>query len=110
MRQSDKVRLHFGPYRSPAVEVGQAVRCAVRGPVTVKGVHKARINWPYHHPRGEKQLVVTGDLERAVRQESTSAVAHWWGVCKWTVSRWRRRLGVPQKNPGTLKSREYLYR
>ena len=64
------------------VKVGQIVQCAVRGPVVVKGFTRGRTRWPYHHPRGEHQLIVTNDLQRAVRQESTFAVAYHWGACR----------------------------
>jgi len=109
MKQSEKVRLHFGPYKSPPVEVGQEVRCALRGLVTVKGFTRGRIRWPYHQPRSEPMLIIFGELERALRKESTLAVAHWWRVGKKTVTTWRRLLGVPIYNPGTVKLRRAGY-
>ena len=109
MRQSDRVKLHFGPYTSPTCKLGQEVRCAIRGQVAVKGFTRARIRWPYHRPKSEPMLVICGDLERAVRLESILAVAHWWGVGRKTVWSWRRLLGVPRYNPGTAKLRTAGY-
>src|SRR6188768_2582118 len=101
-------RLQFGPYKSPPFKVGQQVQCAVRGVVTIAGVSNGPIPWPFcvHRCRA---LIVYRDLERAVRQEPASAVAHWWGVSTNTVGRWRHALGVGRSNPGTVKLRRAGY-
>jgi hypothetical protein len=101
-------RLQFGPYKSPPFKVGQQVQCAVRGVVTIAGVSNGPIPWPFcvHRCRA---LIVYRDLERAVRQEPASAVAHWWGVSINTVGRWRHALGVGRSNPGTVKLRRAGY-
>ena len=110
MHQTDRVRLHFGPYRTPRFKVGQEVQCAIRGKVAITGVSKGRIPWPYCRPRTRLALVVYGDLETAVRRESAAAVAHWWGVAWTTVRRWRRALGVGRYNAGTVKLRKAGYK
>jgi hypothetical protein len=46
-------------------------------------------------------LILCGDLARAVRDESESAVAAHWGVARETVWKWRRALGVTEYTPGT---------
>jgi hypothetical protein len=43
------------------------------------------------------------ELERAIRIESALAMQYWWGVGNWLVSKWRRELGVPLLNEGTLR-------
>jgi hypothetical protein len=101
-------RLQFCPYKWPPYKVGQAVQCAIRGRVLIAGVSKGRIPWPYCVPRS-RALIVYDDLERAIRQESASAVAYWWGVSIDTVGTWRRALGVGQYNPGTVKLRRAGY-
>ena len=109
MRQSDRVKLHFGPYRTPRYKLGQTVQCAIRGKVVISGVTKGRILWQFCRPRSRLALIVHGDLEKAVRRESAIAVGHWWGVAWTTVRRWRRALGVDRYNAGTVKLRETGY-
>jgi hypothetical protein len=63
----------------------------------------AKIPWPAGRRRkGPRRVVVYGDLARAVRRESAQALAYWWGVGKSTVGKWRKALGVPDNNEGTL--------
>lgn len=109
MRQSTRVKLHFGPYRTPRYRLGQQVDCAIRGKVNVTGMSKGRIPWPQCRPRTVLALVVCGDLEKAVRRESAAAVAYWWGVSCTTVRRWRRALGVSRFNAGTVVLRKAGY-
>jgi hypothetical protein len=45
-------------------------------------------------------LIVCGDLARAVRVESETAVCHWWGVGICTVWTWRKALGVKRITKG----------
>src|SRR5207249_4618146 len=54
-------------------------------------------------------LILCGDLVRAIKKEAVQAVAWHWGVSKGVVSLWRRALGVPEHNEGTLElNRMYL--
>ena len=92
-----------GPYAPPRVPPSGHLRCAVQGPVPVDGWTDAPIPWPYRaQPGGKRSLIVCDDLARALRTESAQAVAHWWGVSRWSVGRWRRALGVGWWTPGTL--------
>lgn len=109
MRQSDRHKLHFGPYNAPRLRLGQEIECSVRGNVTVIGVSAGRIRWPLCRPHTVTALLVCGDLEKAVRRESAAVVAHWWGVGWTTVRRWRRALGVVRFNAGTVKLRKAGY-
>ncbi|MBC7853455.1 MAG: hypothetical protein IAF94_08470 [Pirellulaceae bacterium] len=109
MRQSNCVRLHFGPYRTPRHHLGQEVKFAIRGTVTVYGVSKGRIPWPLCRAGIRPCLILCAGLVEAVRKESRVAVAHWWGVSQSTVKAWRRALGVPMFTPGSMKLRAPLY-
>ena len=44
-----------------------------------------------------------GDLVRAVRRESSYGICRWFGVHDSTVWKWRKALGVPERNFGTRK-------
>ena len=62
-----------------------------------------RIRWPRCRPLrascgGGAGLLLAGDLARAVRQESATAVMFWFGVSRATVARWRAALGVTATN------------
>ena len=70
----------------------------------VEGTTQARIPWPWTwQPQGggNRTLVMTADLARALRTESADAIAAHFGIHRRTVTKWRRRLGVPRFNPGT---------
>jgi hypothetical protein len=41
-------------------------------------------------------LLVDEELLRAIRTESSLALQHWFGVSKYTISRWRNAFGVTQ--------------
>src|SRR6516164_2650967 len=104
MLEQERVKLLFGPYRTPKCKVGRHLRCIMRGKVTVAGLSDALIQWPYvPQPGGNgyRSLILCGDLVRAVRRESEVAVAHWWGVSRHTVLKWRKALGVEQNTDGT---------
>jgi hypothetical protein len=105
MKQSDRVKLHFGPYRTPVLRVGDRVPCLVRDcDVVITGWTDGCIPWPRGAPVGRRSgpgIVVEEELARAVRQESAAAVRSWWGVCGTTIVRWRRALGVTRtSSPG----------
>jgi hypothetical protein len=84
------------------------------GPVVVSGWTDAPIPWPRCHcdsrpgeGRGSRWgLLVDEELLRAIRHESVTAVAYWWGVSTATVVRWRRVFAVnPRENEGTYQLR-----
>src|SRR5688500_15602462 len=101
--EPDPIRLLPAPYLTPPFRPGARVRCEVRGQVEMVAQSDGPIAWPLGRPvRGKPVLafVVYGDLARAVRLESASAVACWWGVSGDTVRRWRKALGVgPYDSP-----------
>src|SRR5437868_3305934 len=103
MHESERVKLISGPYRTPRCKVGGFLRCAKRGRVLVRGIHEAPIQWPYTLPKkgGRPMLILYGDLARAVRVESETAICYWWGVGTMTVWKWRRALGIRRVNEGT---------
>jgi hypothetical protein len=99
----DRLRLLFGPYRTPRFRYGQRVFCEARGWVKIIGLSDGPIPWPYGQRPGvkAKALILYADLARAVRREAAQAVAVWWGVGMYTVWKWRKALGVPKFNEGT---------
>jgi hypothetical protein len=108
MRDSERVKLLFGPYKTPLFEYGQVMDCAIRGSAIVCGQTTGRIPWPLGKRRGQAGgifVIVTGDLERAILRESAVALMYWWGVSEYTVSKWRRELGVGFSNEGSRRLR-----
>ncbi len=105
MRQSDRIKLHFGPYRTPLLRRGARVMCAVRGELIIEGLTDGRIPWPIGKRLRLRAIVLFGDLERAVLKESAQAIKYWWGVGSATVAKWRRVLRVPVGNEGTRRLR-----
>jgi len=99
-----KFKLH-GRYRAPRFRIGSKVNCEVRGELRIVGVTDAPIPWPLRVGArgGPKSLVVYRDLVRAVQRESVYALCHWFGVNYQTVTKWRKALGVPQRNEGTRR-------
>lgn len=61
MRQSERVKLHFGPYRTPRYRLGQKVVCEARGDVTIVGTTDGKIPWPIGQRGRAKSLVLYGD-------------------------------------------------
>jgi len=45
--------------------------------------------------------VLCAGLAEAVARESVQTICTVWGVSRYTVRRWRQRLGVPRMNEGT---------
>jgi hypothetical protein len=84
MNDADRIKLLFGPYRTPRCRVGQRVRCLVRGAVVIVELSDATVPWPVGKRGRAKALVVFEGLAEAVRRESELAVAHWWGVTNQT--------------------------
>jgi hypothetical protein len=107
IRDAERYKLLHGPYHPPRCRVGKWLTCTVRGRMNVCGMSDGRIPWPMtRHKRGKPFLIVGGGLVKAIRRESETAVAYWWGVTAQTVWQWRKALGVPQVNEGTAR----LYR
>jgi hypothetical protein len=109
MTDDDHVRLLYGPYKPPALKVGDQALCLYRdAPVVIYAWSAARIPWPLCYHAGTrafgKGLLVEEELTRAVRLESAVAVQHWWGVSEVTVTKWRKVVGAGRKNnPGTQR-------
>jgi hypothetical protein len=78
--------------------------CERRGEeVRVGGLTDAPIQWPYVRRKGPHSLILCGDLVRAVKTESVSAVVHHWGVSPSTVHQWRKALDVTKWTIGTTR-------
>lgn len=108
MRQSERVKLNFGPYRTPRYRLGQKVVCEAPGELTIVGTTDGKIPWPIGKRGRAKSLVLYGDLAKAVKKESVLAIRHWWGIGYSTINNWRKIYGVPPSNPGTaILKREY---
>jgi hypothetical protein len=45
MLEQERVKLLFGPYRTPKCKVGRRLRCVMRGKVTVAGLSDAPTQW-----------------------------------------------------------------
>jgi len=103
-KKVDRATLLGGPYRSPKVEIGQKLSCEIRGTVKVDDWSRGHIPWPLAklNNGGKGAYIICGDLAKAIKTESMSAVCHWWGAGSTTVSLWRRALGVKQFNEGTM--------
>ena len=85
-----------GPYTSPNVRVGDAVTCAIRGCVEVKGWHdKGAIAIPLGGVKGTRwSMVVSDDLLKALYVETSVAICFYWNVSELSVATWRRHLGI----------------
>jgi hypothetical protein len=112
MRQSDRFKLRYGPYRTPRFRYGSVVKCRVRGDVIIVGITNGRIPWPMGRKpgRGSRGPVVYGDLLKALRQESGVAICHWWGVTGQTVSYWRKALGIGPHTKGSRALRSAYWK
>src|SRR3954469_5164831 len=103
MPAPDRFLLPHGPYRPPRVHRGDRLFCEIRGTVVVGGYTDAPIPWPRVKKGGNPCLILCGDLVRAVRAASNVAIRHHFGVSSNTVTNWRKALGVPEQNEGTLR-------
>lgn len=103
MKDKDRFKLLYGPYAPPKVQLGEQLMDEVRGPVIAGKWSQGRIPWPCVRTAGRSAFILTGDLLKAVRNESSLAIQHWWGVSPSTVHRWRRSLNTDQYNEGTLR-------
>jgi len=92
----------LGNYHTPKFRYGQTVDDERRGEVRIVGLSAGRIPWPIGQQGAAKSLVLYRDLAKAVRRESVVAIRYWWGVGASAVWKWRKALGVPPNNAGTL--------
>jgi hypothetical protein len=105
----DRVKLLHGPYRAPALHIGDRATCLLRDcDVVITGWSDAPISWPrcraLDSGGGGSGLLLAGDLLKAVRRESAAAVRYWWGVSVLQVWKWRKALGVTRTdNPGSRR-------
>jgi len=85
-------RWFAGPYTPPIFSVGSKIHDESLGDVTVAGTTDAPIAWPAIMYRGHLTPILCGDLVRAVCEEEEMAVAHYWGVSKYIVNKWREAI------------------
>lgn len=94
LRDHESGRLLYGPYVPPDTYIGDTLLCAAHGLQTVTGWYGPR-QWPKARTRrGRPQLIVCGDLVRALSLETRETIALHWGVHWCTVANWRRKLGI----------------
>jgi hypothetical protein len=87
--------LRYAPYRTPACAVGDRLVCRFAGEQVVAGITSAPIPWPFFWgPQFRRTLFVFGDLERALKYETTSAIVQEFEAQRWSVIRWRRVLAI----------------
>ena len=96
----NKPELLHGPYEAPALRRGDRTTCLFRdAEVIITSWTDTPISWPRCQRvgvRGGSGLLVTEELVRAIRTESSLAIQYWWGVRMETVWRWRKAFGVTQ--------------
>jgi hypothetical protein len=73
--------------------------------VIITNMSAARIPWPLCKPAGRAHpgLLVDDELARAIRCESSLALQYWWGASQRVVWCWRKALGVPRHNEGSMR-------
>ena len=82
---------------------------AVRGKVQFSHFTNARIPWPKYKKEstqsggGSGGFVLCGDLVRALKDESATAIAYHWGVCHGTIVNWRLVLDLKGRSPGSQR-------
>jgi len=97
-------QLLFWPYFAPIIGRGEEIEDVARGKFVRAGnMTDAPIPWPTDLRAGKPTLIVTGDLVRAIKRESSEAIQHHWGVGGVTVYHWRKALGVGRITEGTLQ-------
>ena len=96
---ADQPKLLSGPYTSPEVKIGDAITCAVRGLVEVRGWHdKGAIGVPLGGVKSTRwAIVVSHDLLRALSIETSRAIQFYWAVSEPTVAGWRRALEIESR-------------
>ncbi len=96
---SSNPRFLKGPYQSPDVDIGDAITCAVRGLVEVRGWHDTGVIAALlGGVRGRRwSIVVSHDLLRALHVETSVAICFYWNVSQPTVAGWRRALRLDSR-------------
>lgn len=100
--QEEKVRFVGGPYEPPWVPMGGWLKCELRGDLRVGGYTNALIPWPTAEGHA-RQLILCGDLVKALKTESRPAVSFHFGISRQIVSEYRRRLEIERLNPGSMR-------
>jgi hypothetical protein len=85
-----------GPYVPPTAGVGSKLHDEMLGDVEVEGTTEAPIPWPAIRYRNQIIPILCGALVRAVCEEEERAVAHYWGVTKYIVNKWREAIAGQQ--------------
>jgi len=93
LRDHASQRLQHGPYSVPKTRIGASLFCAAHGLQVVAGWYGPK-QWPRARVKGRPQLIVCGDLVRALSLETRETVALHWGVHPFTVVNWRKKLGI----------------
>jgi hypothetical protein len=101
MDQNQRVKLRFGPYKTPRFKYGDVVFCERCGYVKICGLSKGRIPWPTCRRGKARAIILYGALADAVSRESAVAVQYWWGVGRDRLWKWRKTLEVKGLTPGT---------
>jgi hypothetical protein len=84
-------RWFAGPYVAPPSPIGAMLHDEMLGDVKIVGKCKP-LSWPVTDYRGGEIPILCGDLVRAVCEEEEMAVAHYWGVSKYIVNKWREAI------------------
>lgn len=100
--QEDMVRFVGGPYAPPFVPIGGWLRCEIRGMLQVGGYTNALIPWPTAIGHA-KQLILCGDLVKALKTESRLALCFHFGMSPQSVSGYKDRLGIERLTPGSTR-------
>ncbi len=98
-----RYNLYGGLYKTPRFRLGQVVVDEVRGEVTIVGITDGKIPWPIGKTKRAKALVIFRGLAKAIRKESVTAIAYWWGVSTQTVTVWRKGLKIQGPTIGEQK-------
>jgi hypothetical protein len=98
-RGQARTELLHAPFTPPALQRGARTICLFRDcEVIVTSWSDARLPWQRCRPAwakgGGSGLLVTDELVRAVKSESSLALQHWFGIKPETVWRWRKAFGV----------------
>ena len=102
LEQEEKFKLISGPYSPPVVPIGGHLKCELRGDLKVGGYTNAIIPWPVALNHA-KQLILCGDLVRALKTESRAAVVFHFGISPQWISEYRGRLGIERFTPGSMR-------
>ncbi|HKB38007.1 MAG TPA: hypothetical protein VKD72_16285 [Gemmataceae bacterium] len=71
MTDADRLRLLFGPYRTPVFQSGDDAFCELRGDVILCGLTDAPIPWP----TGKKR-------QKGPRARGQTQAEAWWRACE----------------------------